>query len=99
MFANYITGLSPATPSQTDPSVDSSKNTVPVAWDMLEADLAARQPTFLIDASPGNVGFYGKYPPANYPRLARILECRYASEADVAGMRIYRRLATPRCSG
>jgi hypothetical protein len=99
VFANYITGLSPATPSQTDPAVDSSKNAVPVAWDMLESDLATRQPTFLIDASPGNVGYYGKYPPEHYPRLARILACHYASEAEVAGLRIYRRLATPRCSG
>jgi hypothetical protein len=99
VFANYLTGLSPATPSQTDPTVDSSKNAVPVAWDMLEADLASRQPTFVIDASPGNVGYYAKYPPERYPRLAKILACRYASETEIAGLRIYRRLATPRCSG
>jgi hypothetical protein len=97
VFANYMTGQSPATPSQNDPTVDSSRNIVPAAWDMLEADLAARQPTFVIDASPGDVAYYGKYPPEKFPRLARILLCRYTSEADVAGLRIYRRLETPRC--
>ncbi|MFT3699891.1 MAG: hypothetical protein QM831_42500 [Kofleriaceae bacterium] len=97
VFANYITGLSPATPSQSDPTIDSSKNAVPIATDMMIADLATRTPTFLIDASPGNVGFYGKYPPAKYPWLAHILGCQYAAETEISGMRIYRRLPTPRC--
>ncbi len=97
VFSNYITGMSPATPSQTDPSVDPSKNAVPVAVEMMVADLAARQPTYFIDASVGNVGFYGKYPPAKFPWLAKILACDYAPEIDLAGMRIYRRLATARC--
>jgi hypothetical protein len=98
VFANYITGLSPATPSQSDPNVDSSNNAVPIATEMMIADLAERKPTFVIDASVGNVGFYGKYPPEHFPWLAKILSCRYAAETEIAGMRIYRRLATPRCS-
>jgi hypothetical protein len=99
VFANYMTGASPATPSQKDPDVDSSKNAVPVAWDMLEADVRARRPMFFVDASPGDVAYYGKYPPDKFPRLAHILACDYNSEAEVAGMRIYRRLATSRCRG
>lgn len=98
VFANYLTGLSPATPSQTDPTVDSAQNSVPAAWDMLDDDLATRRPTFFIDASPGNVAYYGKYPPEHYPRLAKILACHYNREADIVGMRIYRRLATSRCT-
>ena len=54
--------------------------------------------TWLVDGSPGDIAHYGKYPPAKYPRLARVLACDYTAAADVAGMRIYRRLATPRCS-
>lgn len=96
-FANYLTGASPATATQTDPTVDSSRNIVPEAWDMLERDLAERQPRYLVDGSPGNVAFYGKYPPTKFPRLARILDCGYDATADVAGMRIYERRATPRC--
>ena len=97
VFANYITGMSPATPSQADPLVDSSRNAVPIATEMMIADLAARQPTFFIDASIGNVGFYGKYPPSRFPWLERMLACQYAAEVDLAGMRIYRRLERPRC--
>lgn len=98
VFANYLTGLSPATPSQTDPTVDSSPNEVPAAWDMLEDDLRIRQPEYLIDASPGNIGYYAKYPPEHYPRLAKILGCDYSAVAEIAGMRIYRRLARSRCT-
>ena len=97
VFANYLTGLSPATPTQTDPDLDSSGNVVPEAWVMLERDLAERKPLFVVDGSPGNVGFYAKYPPYKYPRLARILTCSYRDEAEVAGMRIFRRLPAPRC--
>ena len=97
VFANYITGLSPATPSQTDPRVDSSRNAVPEAWPMMAADLAARRPAFVVDGSPGDVGFYGKYPPSAFP-IGRVLACDYAPAATVAGMRIYRRLAAPVCT-
>ncbi len=98
VFANYITGLSPATPSQYDPTVDASKNAVPAATGMMIDDLAQRKPTFLIDTSVGNVGFYGKWPPSHFPWLAKIFACQYTPQADVAGMRIYRRLETPGCS-
>ena len=97
MFSNYLTGASPATAMQTDATVDSSRNIVPEAWMMLERDLATRQPQFIVDGSPGDVGFYGKYPPWKFPRLARVLDCAYQPAVDVAGMRIYQRLAVPRC--
>jgi hypothetical protein len=71
---------------------------VPVATDMMIQDLAERRPRFLVDGSVGNISFYGKYPPAKFPWLAKILSCDYVPAADVAGMRIYQRLATPRCS-
>jgi hypothetical protein len=90
VFANYLTGMSPATASQTDPTVDASANIVPEAWDMLETDLMVRRPPFIIDGSAGNVDFYGKYPPSHFPRLAAILARDYRAEADVGGMRIYR---------
>lgn len=97
VFSNYLTGLSPATATQSDPSVDSSRNILAASWPMLERDLAARQPRFIVDGSPGDVAHYGKYPPARFPVLARSLACGYEARADVAGMRIYERLAAPRC--
>jgi hypothetical protein len=97
VFSNYLTGASPATATQTDPAVDSSRNIVPEAWTMLERDLGDRQPRFIVDGSPGNVAFYGKYPPARFPAFARILDCDYEAAAEVAGMRIYERRASSRC--
>ncbi|HTJ46846.1 MAG TPA: hypothetical protein VL463_32305 [Kofleriaceae bacterium] len=97
VFANYLTGLSPATATQSDPNVDSSANIVPEAWDMLEHDLADRRPRWMIDASPGDVGHYGKYAPDRFARLARVLACDYRPVADVIGMRIFERLSSSRC--
>jgi hypothetical protein len=97
VFANYLTGLSPATATQSDPSVDSSRNIVAEAWTMLERDLSERRPRFIVDGSPGDVDHYGKYPPSKFPRLAQILGCGYDATRDVAGMRIYELRATPRC--
>jgi hypothetical protein len=97
VFANYLTGASPATATQRVATIDSSRNIVPEAWPMLERDLDERQPRFIIDGSPGDVAFYGKYPPSKFPQLARILECSYEPEAEVAGMRIYQRRVGSRC--
>jgi hypothetical protein len=96
VFANYLTGASPATATQTDAGVDSSRNIVREAWPMLDSDLDERQPRFIVDASPGDVAFYGKYPPWKFPRLTHVLECSYDAVAEVAGMRIYERTAS-RC--
>ncbi len=98
VFSNYLTGASPATATQTDAAVDSSRYIVREAWPMLEADLDRRQPRFIVDGSPGNVAFYGKYPPSKFPPLARVLDCAYQPVADVAGLRIYERRAAP-CAG
>lgn len=97
VFSNYLTGASPATATQTDAAVDSSRYIVREAWPMLEADLDQRRPRFIVDGSPGDVAFYGKYPPSKFPPLARVLDCAYDARADVAGMRIYERRAQPRC--
>jgi hypothetical protein len=97
VFSNYLTGASPATATQTDPTVDSSRFIVHEAWPMLEADLDQRRPRFIVDGSPGNIAFYGKYPPSQFPLLARVLQCAYDARADVAGMRIYERRARPVC--
>jgi hypothetical protein len=95
VFSNYLTGASPATATQTDAAVDSSRSIVREAWPMLETDLDQRQPRFIVDGSPGDVAFYGKYPPSKFPALARVLDCAYRPAADVAGMRIYERRAAP----
>jgi hypothetical protein len=88
VFSNYLTGLSPATRTQSDPSADSSANVVGESWDMFESDLAARRPRLFVDTSPGNIGSYGKFPPRRYPRLAAILARDYRSIGQVGGAEV-----------
>jgi hypothetical protein len=88
-FSNYLTGLSPATRTQSDPMADSSANIVDGSWDMFENDLKSRRPRLFVDTSPGNIGSYGKFPPAKYPRLQAILDRDYVSIGQVAGARIF----------
>lgn len=89
VFSNYMTGLSPATPSQSDPAVDASANVVPESWAMFEADVAARKPHVLVDTSAGNVAAYGKFPPSTFPRLKAILDRDYQAVAQAAGVRVF----------
>jgi len=88
-FSNYLTGMSPATRTQTDPTADSSANIVKGSWDMFEADIEARRPSLFVDTSPGNIGAYGKYPPQSYPRLKAILDRRYVSIGQIAGAEVF----------
>jgi 4-amino-4-deoxy-L-arabinose transferase-like glycosyltransferase len=91
VFSNYLTGLSPATRTQSDPTADASANVVAESWDMLEADLAARKPALFVDLSPGDIAGYGKFPPARYPRLTAILSRDYQPVGGIAGARVLRR--------
>jgi hypothetical protein len=93
VFSNYLTGLSPATRTQSDPNADASANVVAESWDMFVADLDGRKPRLFVDTSPGNIGAYAKFPPARYPRLRAILDRDYRPVADVAGARLLERRA------
>jgi hypothetical protein len=96
VFSNYLTGLSPATRTQSDPHADASANIVPQSWDMFEKDLAQRRPALFVDLSAGDWAGYGKFPPARFPRLEALLERDYRSLGGVAGSQIWRRVeATP----
>jgi len=88
VFSNYLTGLSPATRTQSDPHADASANVVVESWDMFAADIAQRRPRLFVDTSPGNIGAYGKFPPARYPRLKAILDRDYVPIGQVAGARV-----------
>jgi hypothetical protein len=88
VFSNYMTGLSPATPSQTDPTVDASPNIVPKSWDMFEADIVTRKPRLFVETSPGNVAAYGKFPPSDFPRLQALLRRDYRAVGEAAGIRL-----------
>ena len=93
-FANYLTGMSPATNTQYDPTVDASMNIVPEAWTMLEEDFATRKPRVVVDSSYSDVGNYGKFPVAKFPRLDVILRRDYHEVAVVEGVRLLVRNAS-----
>ncbi len=89
VFSNYLTGLSPATRTQSDPAADASANVVSESWEMFVSDLSSRLPSLFVDTSPGNLGAYGKFPVARYPRLASIVDRNYALLGEVAGARVF----------
>lgn len=94
VFSNYLTGLSPATRTQSDPEADASANVVAESWAMFVNDLSARLPSLFVDTSPGNLGAYGKFPLARYPRLQAIVDRHYALIGEIAGARVFVRRAS-----
>jgi hypothetical protein len=89
VFSNYLTGLSPATRTQFDPSADASANIVAESWEMFVADLNSRLPKIFVDTSPGNLGAYGKFPLSRFPRLEAIVDRNYSPIGEVGGTRIF----------
>jgi 4-amino-4-deoxy-L-arabinose transferase-like glycosyltransferase len=91
VFSNYLTGLSPATRTQSDPGADASANVVAESWEMFVTDLNSRLPEIFVDTSPGNLGAYGKFPLSRFPRLQAIVDRNYAPIGEVGGARIFAR--------
>ncbi len=91
VFSNYLTGLSPATRTQSDPTADASVNVVSESWEMFVSDLSSRLPSLFVDTSPGNLGAYGKFPLARFPRLSSIIDRNYTLLGEVAGARVFAR--------
>ncbi len=91
-FANYLTGLVAG-----EPRADAAAYVVPEAWTMFEADLAQRRPSFILDASPGDIAFYGAFPPDHFAPLAHALRCGYRDVGTVDGIRIFQRLVICGC--
>lgn len=90
-FCNYLTGLSPATPSEYDPALDPRDDIVHPAWRMVLDDLDRRRPALVIDTAAAGLKSYGKFPIADYHKLARYLAAHYRPDGDAAGVPVYRR--------
>jgi len=91
-FCNYLTGLSPGTRSEYDPSVDPRKNAVTSAWALVIEDLEQRRPTLVLDTAAADMKFYGKFPVASFPPLQSYLTAHYRAEKQVSGVVFYRRV-------
>lgn len=90
-FCNYMTGESPGTPTE-DGVWDADRNQLPASWDMLFADLQARQPALFVDAAAAGWDGYDKFPISRYPRLQRYVQQHYRLVERVRGVLLYRRL-------
>ena len=91
-FCNYLTGLSPGTRSETDPTVDPRRNAVAGAWQLVLEDLDARRPTLVLDTAAAGMKSYGKFPVQSFPPLDNYLKAHYRAEGAVSGVVFYRRV-------
>ena len=91
-FCNYLTGLSPATPSEDDPKVLTKQSEVKKAWDLLAVDFATRPPMLVLDTAAAGYKSYGKYPVEHYPALASALAAKYRIAARIDGIVVWRRV-------
>ncbi|HVT07329.1 MAG TPA: glycosyltransferase family 39 protein [Polyangia bacterium] len=62
---------------------------VPEAWPMLMDDLQRARPAYILDTSPGRYDY--PFPPEQYPPLDDLLSSAYVLDAQVEGIRIFKR--------
>jgi hypothetical protein len=91
VFCNYITGLSPATPSEYDPDVDAAAAAVPGALALALEDLDRRRPALFLDTAAARLKGYGKFPLRRYPELAAYVALHYRRDGEAGGVPVYRR--------
>jgi hypothetical protein len=90
-FCNYLTGLSPGSRSELDPTYDPRQNIVPGAWDMAIGDLMNQRPVVIVDTAAGGMKSYGKFPISSFPAFARVLADSYERDGEILGAVLYRR--------
>jgi len=88
VFPSFLTGLIPWV--NVDPAVNTDDKIVPGSWEKLKADLAQSGPELILDATPGNRYWFGKYPPEKYEYLKELLDERYKLVAFMNGVKIYK---------
>ena len=91
-FCNYLTGLSPGTPSEYDARVDPSGPSEPQAWSQVLSDLTTRQPRLILDTAAAHWKSYGKFPIKRYPEFSRYLAEHYRNSGAIDGAIVYDRV-------
>lgn len=91
-FCNYLTGMSPATPSERSAQrARGHGEATHRAWKALIDDLRIRRPTLIVDTAQAGFKGYGKYPLGDYHMLSRLLAEQYDEVGEAQGAIIYRR--------
>jgi hypothetical protein len=91
-FCNYLTGLSPAMPSEYDPKLDPRSDAIQSAWQLVVEDLDRMKPVLVLDTAAARMKHYGKFPIRSFPTLSAYLSAHYRPEGEVSGVRFYRRI-------
>jgi hypothetical protein len=91
-FCNYLTGLSPGTPSEYDDQVDPGAQSLRWAWALVLRDLRVNKPALVLDTAAAGLKSYGKFPIRKFPQLADYLAAHYRREGDLSGVVVYRRI-------
>lgn len=94
-FCNYLTGLSPGTRSEYDPSYQPAS--VNEAWPLLYQDLQTRRPTMILDTAAAGWKSYSKFEISRYPEFQAYLKAHYRPvnnrrPAALEGATLYRRI-------
>jgi hypothetical protein len=89
-YCNYLTGLSPGTPSEYDPKLIPATRAAG-AWPLLLQDLDQRRPTYVLDTAAAGWKGYAKFPIERYPELKAYLDTHYRIQARIEGALLYRR--------
>jgi len=79
--ANFLTGLIPW--ANTGPEEDTTSKIEPGAWGIFMSEMALNRPLYIVDTSPGDIRYYKKYPPEEFPALRALLEKEYFLEKTV----------------
>lgn len=89
-FCNYLTGLSPGTPSEyLDVAPSDALNE---AWPLLLDDLARRRPTWILDTAVAGWKGYGKFPMSRYGPFEAYVSAHYRKTASIDGAALLRRV-------
>ncbi len=91
-FCNYLTGLSPGTPSEHDAGVVPSVQPDSPAWSLVFDDLTRRRPRLILDTASAHLKSYAKFPIGHFPKFAKYLSDHYHSNGDINGAVVYDRI-------
>jgi hypothetical protein len=89
-FCNYLTGLSPGTPSEYESKAELAE--FDESWPLLMKDLEVKRPAWILDTASAGWKGYGKYPIARYPEFGAYLSTHYREDGSVHGAALYRRI-------
>ncbi len=91
LWSDSLTGRSPGLPETQRGAADTSSLVNADDWQQVMDDLARTPPLYFVDCAAGDLRDYGKFPIANYPRMALFVAAHYVLETSIDGVEMYRK--------